>query len=133
MSTGQGGDFSLGTTGLTANVINITPPNEQVDADIPLPHLGLAKGSYMPYMPGDLKEGDEFSVEIENDHDTHISTGTEETCTWTKPIGTHSTAANWAFPGYVKSVQEGTNETSERSNITLVVKVAGTVTKTAAA
>ncbi|MEM8668726.1 MAG: hypothetical protein AAGG48_14495 [Planctomycetota bacterium] len=133
MTTGIGGAFTLGTTGLSANIISITPPNEGVDTDIPLPHLGLSKGDYMPYMPGDLKEGDEFSIEVANDHNTNIPTGTEETCTWTKPIGTHTTAANWVFPGYVKRVQENPNEMSERSTITLVVKVAGTVTKNAAA
>lgn len=133
MSTGISGAFTLGTTGLSANIISITPPNEQVDADIALPHLGLSKGDNIPYIPGDLKEGDEFTIEVENNHNTDIPVGTAtETCTWTKPLNGNTTAANWAFPGYVKSVQESPNEISERSTITLVVKVAGAVTKTAA-
>lgn len=133
MATGLKGDFTLGTTGLTANIISITPPNEAVDADIALPHLGLDKGDYIPYEPGDLKEGDEFVLEVENDHDTDIDTDTDtQTCTWTKPIAGNSVAASWAFDGYIKNVQESANEVSERSTISLTIKVAGEVTKTAA-
>ncbi len=132
MATGLSGDFTLATTGLTANIISITPPNESVDTDIAEPHLGLSARDYIPYSPGDLTEGDEFSLEIENDHDTDIDTGVVETCTWTKPLNGNSTAADWEFSGYVKSVQESENAVSERSTITLVVKVAGDITKTAA-
>lgn len=134
-ATGQTSAMSFGTSGITATIISIDPPEEAVTADIAKPDLSLSRGDYMPYEPGDLKEGGEFTVTFVNDFDTTIETATAtETITWTKPLQSgDTTAANWSFPGYVKSVKEETYETDTRGVITAVVKVAGEVTKTAAA
>ena len=132
MPTGQKSTFTFGTTGLSLDIISIDPPNESVD-DIPLPHLGLDLGDYIPYEPGDLVEGDEFTLELANDMDSDIGLRTIETMTWTKPVQSgDSSGATWAFDGYIKSAKENSFETSERATITVVVKVADEVTKTAA-
>lgn len=132
MPTGQTSSFTFGTSGITLDIISIDPPQEEV-TDIELPHLGLSVGDYLPYEPGDLIEGGEYSIEFANDMDSDIPLRTNETMTWTKPLQSgDTTAASWAFSGYIKSVQENSFATSERATITCVVKVAGDVTKTAA-
>lgn len=131
MPTGHTSDFTLATTGLSLPIIDVTPPNEQCE-DIAEPHLGLALGDNIPYSPGDLVEGDEFTLLLATDHNTSLSTRVVETCTWTKPIAAGNTTADtWVFTGYIKSVQEGSMRSSERSTITIVVKVASNVVKTA--
>lgn len=133
--TGQTSSVTFGTSAITATLISIDPPEEAITADIALPTLALARGDYLPYSPGDLVEGGEYTLQFVNDFDTTISVGTAtETITWTKPLNSgDTTAANWAFPGYIKSVKEDSYETDTRGTITVVVKVAGDVTKTAAA
>ena len=125
--------MTFATSGVTGTITSIDPPQETI-GDIALPDLSLSRGSYLPYSPGDLIEGGEFSVSIVNDFDTIISVATEtETVTWTKPLQDGDTvAANWSFPGYIKSVKEENYETEERGMITIVVKVAGEITKTPA-
>lgn len=133
MATGQKSTFSLGTTGLTLDVLSIDPAQESVE-DIAAPHLGLDVGDYIPYEPGDLVEGGEYTFILANNMDTVIPLRVIETCTWTKPKQTgDTTAAAWSFDGYIKSVQESQMATSERATISVVVKVAGEVTKTPAA
>ena len=131
-STGHSSSIAFGTSSISANVVSIDPPEESVE-DIALPHLGLTALDNIPYEPGDLREGGEITCVFENDRDTSILTGVSETITWTKPLNSgDSTAANWAFTGYIKSVKEGTYQTGERLLTTVVAKVAGNVTKTAA-
>lgn len=133
MATGQTSTFTFGTSAITLPVISISPPNESCE-NIALPHLGIALGSYIPYAAGDLVEGDEFTITMDNNQDTTIALRVAETMTWTKPTPAGKSAgANWAFTGYISSVQEGEYATSERSTLDVVVKVAGAVTKTAAA
>lgn len=132
--TGQTSAITFGTSGISATLVSIDPPEESI-ADIALPDLSLARGDYLPYSPGDLVEGGEYTLSFVNDFDTTIEVGTAtETITWTKPLDSgDTTAANWSFPGYVKSVKEEMYETDQRGLISVVVKVAGQVTKTAAA
>lgn len=147
MPTGHLGSMTFATTAISLNVIEIDPPEESIN-DIAVPHLGLAKGSYMPYEPGELIEGGEYTITLADDNNTHFvdvdsaSSGSTfekairvaQTITWTKPIAAGmSTAATRAFSGYVKSVKESSQKTGERNTITLKVKVAGNVTKTAGA
>ena len=129
--TGHGSSFTFGTSGITLPVISIDPPSEAVE-DIAEPHLGLAVGAYIPYSPSELLEGGEYSLTLEDDQDTNIPVGTVETCTWTKAVAAGLTnGATWAFSGYIKSAKHNNQQTGERATITVVVKVAGTVTKTA--
>ena len=132
--TGQTSAITFGTSAVTADLVSIDPPEESI-TDIALPTLALARGDYLPYSPGDLIEGGEYSLTFVNDFDTSVSVGTAtETITWTKPLDSgDTTAANWSFPGYIKSVKEETYETDTRGTISVVVKVAGEVTKTPAA
>lgn len=147
MPTGHLGSMTFADTAITLNIISIDPPEESV-TDIPLPHLGLAKGSYIPYEPGELIEGGEYTVVLADDNNTQIVDADDATVgatfkkalrktqviTWTKPIAAGmSTAATRAFPGYVKGSKEDSQQTGTRSTITLKVKVAGNVTKTAGA
>lgn len=146
MPTGHLGTFVGGTTALVGNVISIEPGEESV-ADIATPYLSLAKGSGMPYEPGELVEGGEYTIELEDLGQAHhvdvdsAATGTGvskalrkvQTFTWTKPAPAGLTnGAARAFSGYVKSVKEGNQVTGSRATISIKVKVAGTVTKTAA-
>ena len=131
-STGQKSSFTFGTTGVTLPIISITPPQEQVE-DIAAPHLGLDHGDKIPYCPGDLVEGGEYTLELENDMNSDIPLRIEEAMTWTKPaVAPNTVGAAWSFPGYIKSVQENNIATSERATISVVVKVAGNVTKASA-
>lgn len=147
MPTGHLGSFTFATIANSLKVIEIDPPEESI-TDIATPDLSLAKGSYMPYEPGELIEGGEYTLTLEDDNNTQIvdkdyaTTGATikktirvlQTCTWTKPIATGmASAATRAFTGYIKSVKENTQKTGERSTITVKVKVAGNVTKTAGA
>lgn len=143
--TGHLGTFVGGTTALVGNVISIEPSEESV-ADIATPYLGLAKGSGVPYEPGELVEGGEYTIELEDLGQSHhvdkdsSATGTGvakilrtvQTFTWTKPPASGMTnGATRAFSGYAKSVKENVAVTGTRSTITIKVKVAGTITKTA--
>ena len=98
--TGQTSSVTFGTSGITADLIMIDPPEESI-ADIALPTLAIARGDYLPYSPGDLVEGGEYTLTFVNDFDTSISVATAtETITWTKPLNDgDTTAANWSFPG----------------------------------
>lgn len=147
MATGHLGSFTFGTVAVSLKIIEMDPPDEVIN-DIATPYLSLAKGSYVPYEPGELIEGGEFTLTLEDDNNTHFvdkdsaSSGATfmksirlaQTCTWTKPLAAGmSTAATRAFSGYIKSVKENIQKTGERSTITVKVKVAGNVTKTAGA
>lgn len=147
MATGQLGTFAFTTVAVALPVIDIDPGQESV-IDIAKPHLGLAIGDGMPYDPGELVEGGEYKLTLEDDNDTqfvHAASGSsggtfkkaiglKQTCTWTKPpITGKPVGATRAFTGYIKSVKESQQVTGQRSTIEVVVKVAGTVTKTAAA
>jgi hypothetical protein len=125
--------MTFGTSGITLDVISITPASPEVDEDIALPTLGLDAGDNIPYEPGDLVEGGEYVVELADDHDTDIALRTVETITYTKPLQSgDSAAASRAFDGYIKKVEESNAAISERATITVTVKVAGDVTWTAA-
>ena len=131
MSTGHSSAMTFATTGITLPIVSIDPPEEAVE-DIAAPHLGLSVGDNIPYDPSELVEGGEYTVELANDLDTSIAPGTKETITWTKPVASGNTvAATWAFTGYIKSVKEAIYKTAERNIISIVVKVASNVTKTA--
>lgn len=133
MTTGQTSTFTFGTTGLTLGIISIDPPEESVE-DIETPTLDQSVGDYKLFDPSDLIEGGEFTLELENDMNSDIPLREKETLTWTKPLQSgDSTPASWSFPGYIKKVKENSFETSERATITVAVKVAGEITKTAAA
>lgn len=143
MPTGHLGTWTFASISTGLNVIDITPPEEAV-SDIALPHLGLAKGSYVPYEAGELIEGGEYELTLADDNDTQLvdsaygtSGGTikklvrlSQTMTWTKPpAGANTNGATRAFTGYVKSVQEQPQVTGTRSTIKVKIKVAGNVTK----
>lgn len=147
MPTGHLGTFTAATVagvGTSLNIISITPPEETIE-DIALPHLGLAKGSYVPYEAGELIEGGEYEIEVDDNNNTQVvdlagsSSGTFKnlirsplTMLWTKPPASGLTnGASRSFSGYVKSVKENQQVTGQRNTITLKVKVAGNVTKAA--
>lgn len=147
MPTGHLGTFTAATVagaGSTLNIISITPPEETIE-DIALPHLGLAKGSYVPYEAGELIEGGEYEIELADDNNIQIvdvagTTGatfktiirSPLTMLWTKPPASGLTnGASRSFSGYVKSVKENQQVTGQRNTITIKVKVAGNVTKAA--
>lgn len=145
MATGQLGTWTFGTTGGSQTVISIDPPEEQI-SDIAKPHLGLALGSYVPYDPGELIEGGEYKITIDDPGQIHFvdkdysGSGTgilkairlTQTMTWTKPTPAGAAGgATRAFSGYIKSVKESQQVTGSRNTIELTIKVAGNVTKTA--
>jgi hypothetical protein len=147
MPTGHLSTFSFATVagaGTSLNIISITPPEETV-SDIATPYLSLAKGSGIPYEPGELFENHEYDIEVADDNNTQIvdTTGSNAgtfknilrvlgTCVYTKPaVSPNTNGATRTFSGYIKSQQEGQAVTGQRSTIKLKVKVAGTVTRAA--
>lgn len=148
MPTGHLGSMTFATVAISLNIISIDPPEEGVAVDIPTPYLALAKGSYIPYEPGELLEGGEYKVVLADDNNTQFvdvdsasSGGTFkkairllQTVTWTKPIAAGmASAATRAATMYIKTVKEGQQATGSRNTIELTLKVAGNVTKTAGA
>lgn len=146
MPTGHLGSMTFATTAISLNIISIDPPEEAVAVDIATPYLGLAKGSYIPYEPGELLEGGEYTVVFADNNNTQFvdvdsaSSGATfvkairllQIVTWTKPIAAGmSTAATRAGTMYIKSVKEGQQQTGSRNTIEVKIKVAGNVTKTA--
>lgn len=130
MATGHGSAITFGTSGYTLPLISLTPSEETV-ADIEEPHLGLDEGDNIPYSPGDLVEGGQYEAVLEDDRDTFIALRAIETITWTKPLNSgDTTAASRAFDGYINKVQNNQQATSERSTITVGIKVAGNFTDT---
>lgn len=144
MPTGQTGAWTFAGSGLGLNLIDITPPNEAI-TKIPLPHLGLAEGSYIPYERGELIDGGEYELTFADDNDFHIvdenygtSAGTikkfiglAQAMVWTKPdSGVLTNGAVRSFSGFVMEVQESQQVTGSRSTIKVKVCVAGNVTKT---
>lgn len=148
MPTGHLGTFSFGGTagcGTGLNIISIDPPEEEVGS-LALPYLGLAKGSYMPYEALELIEGGEYVITLADDNDVQVvddsdagSGGTFKkiireaaSCIWTKPVKSPNTnGATRTFSGICTKHKESTQQTGERSTITLTIKVAGNVTKAA--
>lgn len=145
--TGQLGTFAFTTVANALNIISIEPSEESVDT-IATPHLGLAIGAGVPYEPGDLVEGGEYKLVLEDDQNTQFvheqsgssgatfkkTIGLKQTCTWTKPLATGmATGATRAFSGIVTKVKESSQMTGQRNTIEVTVKVAGTITKTAGA
>lgn len=146
MVTGHLGTFAFTTTALSLPLVEIEPSEETIAA-IQGGYLGLAKGSGVPYEPGELVEGGEYKLTFEDNNNTHIvdtdsaSSGTgvvkairkSQTCTWTKPAPSGLTnGATRVFTGFVTGHKESTQKTGDRSLIMLTVKVASTITKSPA-
>lgn len=130
-STGHKAAITYATSSITLPLITLEPNQESVE-DVALPHLGLTAGSIIPYDPGDLKEGGEYKAVHQNDFDSFPAIGVKETITLTKPVAAgNTTGATEAFTGYIKSKKENTYESSKRSTVELVIKIAGAITKTA--
>ena len=123
MATGQLASWTFGTTGYTAPIVSIEPPEESVEV-IDEPRLALAKGAYLPKSPGDLVDGGQYVLTMENDDDLSFALRTVETMTFTKPNG-----ATWTFSGFIQAVKESPYQTSQRKLVDVTIVVAGAVTK----
>lgn len=145
--TGQTGSFAFTSVAVALALVDIEPSQESI-SDIATPSLDLDVGDGMPYQPGELVEGGEYKLTFADDQNTqfvHEQSGSSgatfkkaigllQTCTWTKPLAAGmASAATRAFSGYIKSVKESMQTTGQRNTIEVIVKVAGTITKTAGA
>ncbi len=131
--TGVGTSVAFGTTtAYSALQITDVQVNGISVANIPTPHLGLSVGDYIPYIPGDLKEGDTITYTFHVDMDViPLPQHTKETITQTQPItdGTNTTAGTIAFSGYISNVQWG-QPIDGKCEGSYDVKVAGNITFT---
>ena len=127
--TGHGGAITQATSSFSEEILSITPPAETVE-DVPTPHMGLADGAHVPYMPGDLIEGGEMVVKVSVDPDYDAPLRVVENTTLTWPLGSGlAVAAKWVFTGYTKAFAAGELLTNGRMEADLTIKVAGNIVK----
>ncbi len=126
--TGHGHSLTFATSGFGLNVLGTTPPNEVVEA-IATDHVGLADGDHVPYIAGDLIEGNEMTIRVECDSDYDAPLRTKETITLTWPVKSLTNGATWAFSGITTGYAVDELLTNQRQEATITIKVAGNITK----
>ena len=126
---GTGLTMAFATSSFTAEITSVSPPNRSRPS-IDTTHMG---SSTRTFMPGDLVDGGEVTMEVHFDPDMDVPVDQPaEQITITFPLADGgSTAANWQFPGFVIS-DTPQAPLDDKMVSTIVIKVAGDVTKTAA-
>lgn len=110
VDTGHGASATFSSTSLSFNWTSIDLGEETI-TDVKT--TKLATTGYHEYMPGDLKEGGEVSINFQWDSEAaQVALGTVETLTATLPIPAGgSTAATLAGTGYIKRIKRTSLET----------------------
>lgn len=121
INTGHGASLTLATSSLSYSWTTIDI-QEQTVPDVDTSHL--ATPSYRTYIPGDLIEGNTFSVEFQWDSQGAFPPiGSAEDCTITWPQAQGETgAATMAGSVYINSVKPPSFETDTLQTGTLVFK-----------
>ncbi len=125
---GHGLEIDFGTSGFTAQITDVTPP-ESSRAAIDTSHLGTSGGK--TFMPADLVDNGELEIEFHFNPDTDppIDQPAETiTITWLGPDD--AAGATWAFSGFMTNYRPGAMVSEEKMGGTAVVKVSGDITRT---
>lgn len=121
---GLGTTITWGTSSFVALWNNLEGSGNEARDDIETSHLGTT-GDYKTYIPTDLVEGGEFSADIEWN-------GTEDLPTVDPleiiTIDWAGSGKTWAFNGYQKGASP-TAVVGEKMSVSIVIKVAGPITK----
>lgn len=129
VDNGTGASVTFGTSGFTANITAINGDSIERPS-IDTTHLGTTTAR--TFIPGDLVDQGNLTLEIQFDPDTTppIKTATE-TITVTFPLSSGgTTAADWEFSGFGTSFEYGV-PLEELMTGSLTVKVTGDITITA--
>lgn len=107
-------------------IFDVTPPADEVE-DILTSHQGLTQGNHNTYVPADIGENTELTLQIYFQADTPPSVG------WTSDdleeyVLTFPDDETATFDGYIKSHTPDTHTFNERMMATVVIKVSGEVT-----
>ena len=129
VDNGTGGSITFGTSGFTANITNISWDGiERVS--IPTSHLGTTTAH--TFIPGDLYDPGEVSLDIQFDPDTFPPINSAaETITVTFPLSSGgSTAADWEATGFCTGASNVVPLEALMTG-TITVKMSGTIAVTA--
>lgn len=128
VDNGQGASVTFGTSGFTANIASISHDGIERTA-IPTTHLGTTTA--MTFIPGDLFDPGELSLDIQFDPDDYPPIDQPaETITVTFPLGSGgSSAATWAASGFATGFSYAV-AVEELMTGTLTVKFTGDITDT---
>ena len=126
---GTGATIVFGTSGFAGEITGFSAPNES-RVSIDVSHLASTS---MTYIPGDLVEGGEVSLDLNFNPDYAVPvSGAAETITISYALRSgDSTASTWAFTGFVTDHTPSV-PFEDRMTATVTIKVSGVVTKTLA-
>lgn len=128
---GTGATVTFGTTTIKANVTGVSWSGLSRES-VPTSHLATTGG--MTFMPGDLYDPGELSIDIQFDPDMTADAdivAAAETVTVTFPFapGESSTNASWAATGFITSVDMDTPLEDVMTG-SITVKFSGAITTT---
>lgn len=119
-ASGQNSDWADGL-----KIFDVTPHADEVE-DILTSHQGLTQGEHNTYVPADIGENTELTMQIYFQADTPPAVG------WTSDdleqfVLTYPDDETATFDGYIKSHTPDTHTFNERMMATVVIKVSGEV------
>jgi hypothetical protein len=124
VDVGVGITVVFGTSGFTANITDITLPDQSRES-LPTSHQGTT--NWMDFTPADLSDAGQFDITGHFNPDTTIPlTSAAETITITWP-----STATWAFSGFMIS-HSGDATLNEVMTFSATIKITGSITITAA-
>ena len=129
VDNGTGGSITFGTSGFTANISNINWDGiERVS--IPTSHLGTTTAH--TFIPGDLYDPGEISLDIQFDPDNFPPINSAaETITVNFPLSSGgSTAADWEATGFCTGASNVVPLEALMTG-TITLKISGAITATA--
>ena len=122
INVGTGTSIAFGTSGFTADILDISPPNAS-RVSIETSHMGTTTAH--TFTPGDLVDWGELGFEIVFDPgDTTPIKGATETVTITFP---DSGSSSWSFTAFVTGFEPGV-PMEDRATASVTCKVSGDVT-----
>ena len=128
VNNGTAGTITFGTSGFTASITNINWDGIE-RASLPTSHLGTTTAH--TFIPGDLYDPGEISLDIQFDPDDFPPiSAVAETITVTYPLTAGATtAANWASTGFLTGASHIVPLEALMTG-TITVKLSGAITPT---
>lgn len=118
---GDGTTVTFGTTGFSANIVDIDGPGV-TRAAVDGRHLGTS--GYITFAPSGILDGGEMSMTVHHDPALTVpDTNAAETIT----IDWAASGNTWSFSGFMTGYSPGAR-LEEYMTATMTVKVAGTIT-----
>ena len=137
MAADTGHGLSLTLTGVTFNIVNLTPPQQELTDDTEFPHVGLPIGGLIPRKGGELRRWLEGNVQFELDPENAAFskkldglTITAITITWPISNPANGTPASMVFDGHLRQIAKQEMATGVEQFVSYVMQPTSDVVET---